>query len=1770
MTNLVQDPSSDVFNGQATADLASIASLLAADPFLAGNVPALDAASAAITAATTAAEVQGAATTLGQAITTLDTDLTNEAASQFTMFLNPDRGIALAGSPTTYTVDLQNTGSTATAYSLSVTGLPAGVTASFNESSVTLQPGEQLGGAGGVILSLSETGTALVPANFTVTAAAEGAPNVTLSAPGGLELNTESLAVATVTTTPPFVQPGTTVDVAATFQVVVNEPRSLSAQYTVMNPAGTVIFTSAPTAVPVTASSSVVTADLEPFATTSLSDGLYTIDVTLTDLSPQPLQAATGQGSLTVGLPVSASFSVSPSTLPSGSGTVTDTLQVNAQTALPDPLTLEGGISTGAPGTSVAIFGNDAYVGTTDGVDIFDVSNPASPALIGTLNNSQIFTGTFARNLVQVVGSNLYVASDYVFNSVQVNLLVYSLASPGTPTNPQLTGSTAIPYPDLGDLLVNASGSAAYLAEWGFVYENVDQHITDQFGTFLSVDLSSPAQPQLDDVLFNDNGPEVGGTTAAGGDFAVNGATLVNSQFAYLASTTSEGGNTHTGTGQVIVVDTSNPAQLAEVTSLSIPGTVQLSEIAVDGDYALVVGNTGGFTNPVPTTANSQFDGNVTLTLLDISNPDDPQIVGTTQILPETLPLSDSGFKADVTDLGNGDFAVSNTVLNGTPQLLVVGTSDPTNLAVAAISVPASVHGLTAANGLLYATTAQGLSIYQIGQLASVSVTVSVQVPDQPDYPDTTIVTPGSYNTGPDQTTTGTNFDTVVWNRALAFGNTSLTLSWQTELDNLAPGETRIVGQDATVDFTSDQTSGTIDLPDVTVTGEPIVSVSPAAQTAAPGATATYDVRLTNPTDTAVTYDLVAGGFAFPSGYVSIPSTVDVAAEGTADVTLALTTPDTTTPASEPFQVAVDIANTGVAGYAQGTLDVVGTPVLPPSPIAQGIVVNVTPVQATAGINTTATYEVQLTNVGTDDDTFSLAVAGLPSSVASAFSTDTIDVPPGASNSQYVMLSLSPSQAGMFPFTVTATSTTNPFVSGSGSATLNTVDAGAQVTLTASGTGFLMSVTNTADAADTFSLALGGPAALAATLGQTSVTLQPGDSQSIPITTQAANFALAGSLDLIATATSQNDPAVQASASASLGVPSTQGMSASFTPSVQVLSAPGSTSFVLMVQNSGTSVDSYSATITGSSGPVSADLTGLTGESTQSIPTFYVPALGTGAIVLNVNSSAALQGTVTVQVASLSDPSESTSVTAILTNTIAAPAFSNLSAPTITYGTATTALSGQIAAPGSTIPSGNVSITLNGVIMTAPIDTNTGDFSAVFSTATLGVASSPYTITYSFAGNANFAAASSSTMLTVNKATPTIMWASPDAITYGSELSGTQLDASASVAGTFAYTPAAGTILGAGSAQALSVLFTPTDSADYNTATGSVTIDVSPATPAFADLSAPNVTYGTATTSLSGQIAAPGSTIPSGNLSITLNGVNMTAPIDTNTGDFSAVFITAALGVASSPYTITYSFAGNANFAAASSSTMLTVNKATPTIMWAKPGQMTAGTALGPAQLDASASVPGSFTYTPPAGTVLAAGQGQALAVLFAPTDSADYTTTHGAATIDVVPAGTPPPPPTDEGPTVTGVERFGYHMHPTSLALTFSTALDPADAQNAADYKIVAPNGRTVGIAAVEYDAATDTVTLDPAHQLNLHRIYRLTVVGTGANGVRDTSGRPLDGADDLVPGSNYVTELTAANLVLGSAVPGGPARLAQLRREAARIARQELAALKRRASPD
>ena len=100
---------------------------------------------------------------------------------------------------------------------------------------------------------------------------------------------------------------------------------------------------------------------------------------------------------------------------------------------------------------------------------------------------------------------------------------------------------------------------------------------------------------------------------------------------------------------------------------------------------------------------------------------------------------------------------------------------------------------------------------------------------------------------------------------------------------------------------------------------------------------------------------------------------------------------------------------------------------------------------------------------------------------------------------------------------------------------------------------------------------------------------------------------------------------------------------------------------------------------------------------------------------------------------------------------------------------------------------------------------------------------------------------------------PILVWSNPAAIVYGAALGAAQLNATAGVPGTFAYTPAAGAVLNAGNGQTLSVVFTPTDTVNYLSATTNVTLSVTPA-PLAATADNQGKLYGAALPALTGTL----------------------------------------------------------------------------------------------------------------------------------------------------------------------------------------------------------------------------------------------------------------------------------------------------------------------------
>jgi len=232
---------------------------------------------------------------------------------------------------------------------------------------------------------------------------------------------------------------------------------------------------------------------------------------------------------------------------------------------------------------------------------------------------------------------------------------------------------------------------------------------------------------------------------------------------------------------------------------------------------------------------------------------------------------------------------------------------------------------------------------------------------------------------------------------------------------------------------------------------------------------------------------------------------------------------------------------------------------------------------------------------------------------------------------------------------------------------------------------------------------------------------------------------------------------------------------------------------------------------------------------------------------------------------------------------------------------------------------------------------------------------------------ANYTTVTKNVSLTVDQASPTITWNNPANITYGTPLSATQLNATASVQGTFTYTPAVGAIVTAGT-DTLSVTFTPTDSINYATATKTVSLTVKQAAPTIAWSNPAPITYGTplSSTQLNATPSVPGALTYSPTA-----GTILTAGIDT-------------LSVSFIPTDTT-------NYTSATKTVQLTVNRATPVISWPAPSTIIYGTALSKAQLDATASVPGKFVYNPAVGSIPTAGT-DTLTVTFTPTDTTNYT----------------------------------------------------------------------------------------------------------------------------------------------------------------------------------
>ncbi len=511
----------------------------------------------------------------------------------------------------------------------------------------------------------------------------------------------------------------------------------------------------------------------------------------------------------------------------------------------------------------------------------------------------------------------------------------------------------------------------------------------------------------------------------------------------------------------------------------------------------------------------------------------------------------------------------------------------------------------------------------------------------------------------------------------------------------------------------------------------------------------------------------------------------------------------------------------------------------------------------------------------------------------------------------------------------------------------------------------------------------------------------------------------------------------------------------------------------------------------------------------------------------------------------------------------ATSSFSKLSSPTIAYGTATTLVSGNIAA-GSLIPPGgeSVSITINSVTQTASIGSN-GDFSSTFDTHALGAAK--YTISYVYAGDGNFTAADGSGTLTVSPAfifsPPTLPVAtvgdaySQQITVSGGSGSGYSLTATGLPAGLSLTTLG---LLSGTPTTAMGMPYTVTVAVtDGNGDTGGqiYPLKVKAAAVPGKIVSSPAQSYHGQVVTLTASFSAT----PAGSARMTGavafydgNTYLGTEPlISTSAAALPAatVFKAAASPMVSGTSRLPISslsvgnhiikavYSGDANYSTASTESSVSV-QVVPAVT-----RVTLSASTRPQGTTLTAAVVVTTPGNPPiVGTVSFYDGGTLLGTVpvsngvaslnvgvLSPgtyTFSAFFSggrTFLGSASELVV---------STDGPMVRSVLRYGFHWQPTYLLINFNGPLDPTSAQNPSNYQIMGPGGDRITVVSAIYDPATRTVTLVPAGRLNLHWGYRLTVNGTAPAGLRNPSGILLDGAGNGHPGSNYVTSITWRNL--------------------------------------
>lgn len=330
------------------------------------------------------------------------------------------------------------------------------------------------------------------------------------------------------------------------------------------------------------------------------------------------------------------------------------------------PATVDAmGIAVGAY-YKLAVAGNYVYLGNQMELGILDVSNPADIKLIGSLEMPGESCAVAAR------GSTAYVAT------WTTGLYMVDVADPA---NPVLIGA----YQETADAIdLAVSGNHALVAEW---YRGL--HL---------VDFSNPFSPR--DAGFAAVENNVDGVAVSG-------------RYAYIAS------------GDLYIVDISNPEAPIQVGVYDIPGVGGAVDLDISGNYlyaaslgsGLVILDLSNPTAPAPVSVVSLNARDVTvvgnlayvtlgsaLVILDITDPSAPAQLGS---------IGSPGGNVESAAV-YGDYAYLAIWSGNLGALAIVDISDPSAPVQRGIAATAAAKGVAANRNYAYLGASDGLHVFDV------------------------------------------------------------------------------------------------------------------------------------------------------------------------------------------------------------------------------------------------------------------------------------------------------------------------------------------------------------------------------------------------------------------------------------------------------------------------------------------------------------------------------------------------------------------------------------------------------------------------------------------------------------------------------------------------------------------------------------------------------------------------------------------------------------------------------------------------------------------------------------------------------------------------------------------------------------------------------------------------------------------------------------------------------------------------------------------------